>query len=109
MQHAMDDAALEAWMNLRGRRHAAMSHDHDRYLPFIHQGEWTMMGPAGDGFTTRVMVMFAHDMMARNTRLGTMVMNQGQVIKRLQDEVDQMRVQQGLPKIYDVLPPQLLP
>jgi hypothetical protein len=55
------------------------------------------------------MVNFVYDMMDRKLQLEEMVRTQGKTIKRCQATIDELRANQGMPKIYETLEHEPLP
>jgi hypothetical protein len=55
------------------------------------------------------MVNFVYDMMDRKLQLEEMVKSQGKTIKRCQATIDELRANQGMPKIYETLEHEPLP
>jgi hypothetical protein len=102
MEASIEDVAFEACMGLRYLRFDSMKHDAHCYFPHAHPVlGWAMMDPVQLEPLARVMVNFAYDMMERKLQLEEMVKAQEKTIKRCQEMIDELRVNQGLAKIYE--------
>jgi hypothetical protein len=60
-----------------------------------------MMNPGTLELIPRVMVDFCHDMMVKNRRLEALVKALGKGVKRYQEVIDGLRIDQGMEAIYD--------
>lgn len=108
MDHSMDDAAHGAWLNLHGRRHHVICNNNrnDHFLPYAHPTMgWAFKDPWEEDMVTVLNVGFNHDMMKKVERMKAMLARQERIIKGIKNQVDEQRVQSGLPKIYEVLKP----
>jgi hypothetical protein len=110
IEDSIEDAAFEACMGLRYLRFNLMKHDIHRFFPRAHpELGWAMTDPVQLEPLPRVMVDFVYDMMDRKLQLEEMVKAQGKTIKRCQATIDELRANQGMPKIYETLEHEPLP
>jgi hypothetical protein len=104
MEASMEDVAFEACLGLRELRFGDMRWDNHCYLPRGHPTlGWGMMNPVNLDPIPQVMVNFIYDLMEKNERLEEMVVAQGKSLNRCYQVIDNHRVMEGLPKIYEEL------
>jgi hypothetical protein len=110
IEDGIKDAAFEACMGLRYLCFNLIKHDIHRFFPRAHPDlGWAMTDPVQLETLPRVMVNLVYDMMDRKLQLEEMVKAQGKTIKRCQATIDELRANQGLPKIYEILEHEPLP
>jgi hypothetical protein len=104
IEDGIEDAAFEACLGLRHLRYDVMQDDQYRYFPHgdPKQG-WIMMNPRNLELIPQVMVDFGHDMMVKNHRMEAMVKALGKDVKRYQEVIDGLRIDQGMEAMYDYL------
>jgi hypothetical protein len=102
IEDGIEDAAFEACLGLRHLRYEIMQDDPYCYFP---RGDpeygWVMTDPGNLDLVPRVMVDFGHDMMVTNRRLVALVKALGKDVKRYQEVIDGLRIDQGMEPIYD--------
>jgi hypothetical protein len=102
IEDGIEDVAFEACLELRHLRYDVMQNDQYHYFPRgdPEQG-WVMMNPRNLELIPRVMVDFGHDMMVKNRRLEAMVKALGKDVKRYQEVIDGLSIDQGVEAICD--------
>ena len=105
-EDSLNDAAYLAWTDLRKRRQKDMIQDNDRYLPYFDKDAgFKMLEPEGEDPVVKQSVRFIHDMMEKNRRLEELVAKRDHENRRLESQLDDLRVQLGQARIYDQLEP----
>ena len=83
MEDSIEDAAVVAYMGLRGCRFDDMKEDEYRFLPHQHPDlGWAIMDPEGTDPTTQVMVHYAYELVDKNQRLEDQLKAQEATLKR---------------------------